>query len=277
MDDEELLNSQADELLGGMDDDLDMNLDDDLGGGSNDGNDDAPQDDFAGEYPGDKIEIIPALMPQSEKGISGAAEMFSELVKTVQLDIMDGVFVPETTWPYEKGSDEVAVPPEILDGPLQFEIDLMVARPENELIKWSTAGATRLIAHIESIEDFDRFWEEADWVRMGAIDKQIEIGLALDIETPNTDLDPYIDKIDFIQCMGIAKIGYQGEAFDERVLEKISDLRQHYPDTIISVDGGVNLETAGRLKEAGATRLVSGSAILNSKDKREVIQMLKTM
>jgi len=270
MDEEELLNEQADELLGDMGDDFE----DDLDGFDTE----SPQGVSVGEYPGDNIEVIPALMPQSEKGVFGAIETFGELVKTVQLDIMDGKFVPETTWPYEKNSDgSLPVPPEILAGPLQFEVDLMVARPENELLKWSSAGATRIISHIESIEDLDRFWEEVDWVRTGAVDKTIEIGLALDIDTPNTDLDPYIDKIDFIQCMGIAKIGYQGEPFDERVLEKISDLRHHYPNIIISIDGGVNLETAPRLKEAGATRLVSGSAILNSKDKRETIQMLKLM
>lgn len=267
MDDEELLDEQADELIAGSDDSADLAEVADL--------------DSIEEYPGDRIEIIPAVMPQSEEEALGVVDTFGELVQTVQLDIMDGKFVPEMTWPYKENieGDEGHAPLKegLLDGPLAIEVDLMIARPENEILVWSTAGATRIIAHIESIEDMDKFWEEVDWARSGATDKTLEIGIALDITTVNTVIDPYIDKIDFIQCMGIAQIGYQGQPFDERVLQKVSDLREHYPDTIISVDGGVNLETAPRLKAVGVTRLVSGSAILKSNNMREVIQTMKTM
>ena len=71
--------------------------------------------------------------------------------------------------------------------------------------------------------------------------------------------------------MGIARIGFQGEPFDERVIEKIKEIKKHYPEMIVSVDGGVSLENAQALIEAGATRLVSGSAIFEDSDISSII------
>jgi ribulose-phosphate 3-epimerase len=77
--------------------------------------------------------------------------------------------------------------------------------------------------------------------------------------------------------MGIAEIGYQGQQFDERVVAKIMKLRNMSPDIIISVDGGVNFETAPILIHAGANRLVSGSAIFKSEDINSTIKKLQTV
>ena len=82
---------------------------------------------------------------------------------------------------------------------------------------------------------------------------------------------------DFVQFMGIKKIGYQGQEFDTEVLDKISDLRKNFPDTIISVDGGVNFENAQDIVEAGVNRLVSGSAIYESDNIREAITELTNL
>ncbi len=69
--------------------------------------------------------------------------------------------------------------------------------------------------------------------------------------------------VDFVQCMGIAHIGFQGEPFDEQVLETIQELRQSYPEMDISIDGGVSVENLVDLQEAGANRFVSGSGIFD--------------
>ncbi|MBX4211051.1 ribulose-phosphate 3-epimerase, partial [Candidatus Parcubacteria bacterium] len=99
----------------------------------------------------------------------------------------------------------------------------------------------------------------------------IELGVAINPDTPNEKIAPYIKDVDFVQCMGIAKIGFQSQPFDTRVLDKIRSLRLAYPDLIISVDGGVSLETAPKLVEAGCNRLVSGSVIFNSTHIKETI------
>jgi ribulose-phosphate 3-epimerase len=107
----------------------------------------------------------------------------------------------------------------------------------------------------------------------------LEIGVALDIQTPNEEVFEILDMIDadgdsiidFVQFMGIDNVGFQGQEFDDRVLEKISDLRDMYPNIQISVDGGVSFDNAADLISAGATRLISGSAIFETGDIAEAI------
>jgi ribulose-phosphate 3-epimerase len=156
-------------------------------------------------------------------------------------------------------------------GTVQFEIDLMVARPYLHALDWAMTGASRIIFHIESLEDDGAIFDELPK------DGLKEIGLAINIDTPNEAVEPHIHKIDFVQCMGIAKIGYQGQAFDERVFAKLSDFRSRFPELVLSVDGGVNMETAPLLVNAGANRLASGSLIWESSDIIETIKQLQQL
>jgi ribulose-phosphate 3-epimerase len=77
--------------------------------------------------------------------------------------------------------------------------------------------------------------------------------------------------------MGIDEIGFQGQLFDERVISKIEEFKNKFPKVTVSVDGGVNLESAPKLVKAGAERLVSGSAIFGSDDIESTIGLLKNL
>jgi len=77
--------------------------------------------------------------------------------------------------------------------------------------------------------------------------------------------------------MGIEHDGKQGEPFDERAIDHIKELRKTYPELIISIDGSVNESTAPLLVEAGANRLIVGSALLHSLDMRETIRELENL
>jgi ribulose-phosphate 3-epimerase len=105
----------------------------------------------------------------------------------------------------------------------------------------------------------------------------VELGVALGLDTPIDAIAPFIHAVNFVQFMGIAKIGYQGQPFDERVICRIKNLRGAHSEVIISVDGGVNLETAPLLLEAGADRLVVGSAIFESGDIKKTIAHFQTI
>ena len=110
----------------------------------------------------------------------------------------------------------------------------------------------------------------------------LEIGVALDIQTPNDEVYGILDMIDvdgdsiidFVQFMGIDNVGFQHQEFNDQVLEKISDLRGMYPNIHISVDGGVSFDNASELISAGATRLISGSTIFESDDIAKAIDDL---
>lgn len=241
------------------------------------------------------MDIIPAIMPAHYDDLRTKAGRVRGLVPLAQIDIMDGVFVPSTSWPYTEGGTKVEPHFLALSGQkegmpcweeLDYEIDLMIAKPERHIDEWLPLGASRLIFHIESIGDHAAFFDHAIFqsgAREIAGEKVIEVGLAINPDTPPETIEPYLSdmrylgRVDFVQCMGIAKIGYQGQPFDERVLERINRLRVKHPNLPISVDGGVNKDTAKLLKQAGATRLVAGSAIFGHEDTASAIEELKRL
>lgn len=218
------------------------------------------------------IEIIPAIIPKSFHDLESKMSQVVGLAPLVQVDVMDGRLTPKPSWPYlnsAEDTDFVSIKKEEKEFPfweeLDFEVDLMIKRPEDIWFDWIIAGAKRVIFHFESTDNIEGLIKD---FRSRLVSKDsalyIEIGLALDIDTPNEKIYPFVPELDFVQFMGIAKIGFQGEPFDDRVVKKIEDFRKKFPETIVSVDGGVSLDSAPLLVEAGATRLVSGSAIFES-------------
>jgi len=231
------------------------------------------------------IEIIPAIIPKNFKDLERNLEAVAGLLPLAQIDIMDGKLTPEASWPYlnsQEDPDFISIKLEEREFPaleeINFEVDLMVKNPENIWFDWIIAGAKRVIFHYESTEKLKELLEEA---KRKLVSKEsvlyIEVGLAIDINTPNDRIYPHLENIDFVQFMGIEKIGFQGQPFDERVLQKIKDFKNQYTKVQISVDGGVNLDTAPYLIKAGANRLVSGSAIFKSQDIKQTIEEFKSM
>ncbi len=221
------------------------------------------------------IEIIPAVMPRDYDDLVDKIGLFSGVAPLVQLDIMDGKFVPERTWPYPRDAHFDAMVTEESEGmpsweTVDVEVDLMIENPELWVSKWVTTGTRRIIVHVESMRDFEV-------IRTAVPQGIIELGLAINNATPITELEKYIDRIDFVQCMGIDRIGFQGQPFDERVLDRVRGLRTAFPELPISIDGSVNKNTAKRLVDAGATRLVAGSAILESGDVHSAMEELKSL
>jgi len=238
-------------------------------------------------------EIIPAILPEDIDDLREKLSLISGIIPLAQIDVCDGRFAPTKTWPYKKGVDETFL--RIVGqeegfpfwDSVDFEADLMVKHPENIVDDWISAGAKRVIIHIESTPDPLSLFQKIK-LEYGASDESsygVETGVALNIETPNEEVYELLSEvddegkqaIDFVQFMGIENIGYQGEPFDERVFEKIRELRERFPDIIISVDGGVSLENASELIEAGANRLVSGSAIFESGDIAGTIEVFQNI
>lgn len=227
------------------------------------------------------LEIIPAIMPKSIEELDSAVALVRGAVSYVQIDVMDGKLVPPFSWPFPNFETETA-PLIHQDAGLPFwqdvnyEFDLMIKNPEMFVEKFIAIGGSRIIIHYESAE------KSIIWEAVRKAQAMItEVGLAIDMTVPDDKiyefLDDKIKPIDFVQFMGIDKDGYQGESFDRQVIPKIKALRAKYPDIIISVDGGVNFESAPLLIDAGANRLVSGSAIFGSGNAREAINELYSM
>ncbi len=222
-------------------------------------------------------------MPKNFEELENSSNKIKDLVNTAQIDIMDGIFTQNKSWPYtEEGSNRTNREFEKFKNKekklpflntLSYEADLMVKNPEEKLEEWLAFEFKRIIFHIESSEK-EKLKNLINKVRKK--NKQLKIGLALNIETPNEALDEFLKEIDFVQFMGIATIGVQGEKFDERVLEKIKNLRKKRAEVPISVDGGVDLKNAKRCIESGATWLAIGSALFNSPNPNEIIKKIRT-
>ena len=236
------------------------------------------------------MEIIPAILPKSYEDLKNKISLVKGLVSTVQIDICDGNFVKTVSWPYSAKASQGE--PFELDQYAQnilneregmpfweeidYELDLMVSNAKDNFDLFLKLGAKRIIFHLEAEGDLQEFKEFLEGIDLYIRDNT-QIGVAINTTTPIRQLADLISNIDFVQCMGIEHIGYQGEPFDERVIDQIKSLRKEYPELIIAVDGGVNFETAPRLIKAGANRLVVGSAIFKNIDIVGVIEEFKAL
>lgn len=223
-------------------------------------------------------EIIPAIMPKNYEDLKNKISLVRGLVPIVQIDICDGVFVKNRTWPFEGGdfdqyftkmmAEEEGMP---FWEDIDFELDLMVADAVSNFDHFLKMGPKRMIFHLEATGDLMEFKNFLEGIDVYIRDT-IQFGVAINPMTPIEKIFPIVNLVDFIQCMGIDREGFQGQPFDEKDLDHIVNLKKKYPDLIISVDGGVDFNTAPRILEAGADRLVIGSAIFKSEDIRGTIQ-----
>ena len=216
-------------------------------------------------------EIIPAILEKNFAEIKNKLGFLRDKAKCVHLDICDGIFAGNQTWPFTSGGFEDFDFHKIMNEEeglpywtdFDFELDLMVADAIENFDFYMKLGVKRIILHLgveKNLMEFENFLESLDiYVR-----DSVEIGLAF---KPSDDLlavSKLSHKVDFLHCMGSDKIGFQGELFSSKALENIKFFKKSLPGIVISVDIGVNLENAEIILDAGADRLIVGSAIWKS-------------
>ena len=224
------------------------------------------------------VDIIPAILPKNYEDLKNKIALVRGVVPLTQLDICDGVFVKNTTWPFPADEHLRAILSEQEGMPfwedIDFELDLMVSDSVKNFDIYTKLGPKRIIFHLEAVgnvEEFQHFIEGIDaYVR-----DSIQIGVAISPTADISEIFPLVNNIDFVQVMGIDHEGMQGEDFDEKCLEHVKTLKEKFPNVVISVDGGVNFETAEKIIDAGADRLVIGSAIFNTDDIMDTIEKFK--
>jgi ribulose-phosphate 3-epimerase len=232
-------------------------------------------------------EIIPAILPKSYDELVEKLDIAAGHAQSIQIDVCDGAYVPNRTWPYLKGEGADTIFDEIVSQEqalphweeVDFEFDLMVKGAYDKIPDFVSAGASRIIVHKGSvtaeelgsiIRDYGKHSDE-----LGPFD--VELGIALMPSDSPEAIRDIVSQIHFVQVMGIEKIGFQGQSLSGKAIELVRALRQVYPELTISVDGSVNLETASKLVEAGATRLVVGSALFGSTDFLGTLDMFKAL
>ncbi|MFS0727771.1 ribulose-phosphate 3-epimerase [Paenibacillus sp. 1P07SE] len=184
----------------------------------------------------------------------------------IHIDIMDGHFVPNLTF----GPPVVqAVRPHTR---LPFDVHLMIEQPERLIEAFAKAGADRITVHAEACVHLHRVIHMIK-------DLGLPAGVALNPATPLQAIEYILPDVDLVLIMTVNP-GFGGQAFIPSSLVKLRQLRQQLQeigkaDTLVQVDGGINSETAGLVRAAGADVLVAGNAVFSEQDRAAAIAALR--
>jgi len=222
--------------------------------------------------------LLPAVLPRDFSDLEEKLGLVAGRATSVHIDVMNGTLTPDSSWPYLGEEREFLKIVDEVEGfpfwdEMSFEAHLMVKNPEEIAEDWIRAGAERIIIQFEAFENEEDFSRSLNALksRFNASDSLlgVEVGAGFNLDTPLDKIYPYVPEADFVHLMSIASIGKQGNAFESKIFDRIEELKRKFPKTIISVDGGINLSNAEDLIEAGADRLIVGSAIFASESPEE--------
>ena len=231
-------------------------------------------------------EIIPTILEKDFREIKNKLTFLRGRAKCAHIDIQDGIFTEQPTWPFASGGFDDADFRKIMneeDGlpfweELDFELDLMVMDAAENFDLYMKLGPKRMIFHLgaqKDIKEFEDFLEGMDMY----IRDNVELGLAFKPSEDLSVVSKLSHKVDFLHCMGSDKVGFQGEGvvFIDKALENIKFLKKNLPGVVISVDIGVNLQNAETILAAGADRLCVGSAIWKNEDPIGALETLQSL
>jgi ribulose-phosphate 3-epimerase len=174
----------------------------------------------------------------------------------LHLDIMDGVFVPNISF----GFPVLKAVARLCRKPL--DVHLMIVQPEKFIGEVKALGAYMMNVHYEACPHLHRVLGQIHEAGMKA-------GVTLNPSTPVSVLEDIIQDADMVLLMSVNP-GFGGQKFIEHTIDKVKSLRNLIERTgshaLIEIDGGVNMETGRRLRQAGADVLVAGSAVFGAPD-----------
>jgi ribulose-phosphate 3-epimerase len=206
------------------------------------------------------ITVVPSLPAKSLGEIDSLCASLKGVATEIQIDIVDGQYVPLVSWPFtEENPVEALSALSKYTADFSIEMDCMVRNPEQYLDLFVELGVKRVAIHVGSTQAYDVIIAHAQ-------EYGYTLGFALTNDTPLDVVLQYIDQIAYVQLMGIAEVGQQGQPFDVRTLQRARQLRLRFPELEIAVDGSVNAETMPQLYAAGVTRFAPGSAIAKTPD-----------
>lgn len=212
------------------------------------------------------VKIAPSLLAADmgclERDIRRAEKGGADLL---HVDVMDGHFVPNITF----GPMWVTTIRKLTT--LHLDVHLMITEPDRYIQIFAESGADALSVHVEVCE---RMLDTLARIR----DQHIKAAVAINPGTSVECLWPFLPHVDHVLVMSVQP-GFGAQTFIPSVYRKIERLRnyvdRHELDVGIAVDGGVNAQTAGAVKQAGATILVAGSAVFRSDSVESVLRTLR--
>jgi ribulose-phosphate 3-epimerase len=210
--------------------------------------------------------ISPSLLSADFGNLQRDIDMLNRSAcEWLHVDVMDGMFVPNISFgqPVVKHIKKHAEKP--------LDVHLMIMDPGRYVGDFKAAGADILTVHYEACIHLDR-------VLHAIKDAGMKAGVALNPATPVAVLEDIIQECDMVLLMSVNP-GFGGQKFIENTYSKVRRLKElcngKNPQCLIEIDGGVNLQNAARLYEAGADVLVAGNAVFKSDNPTETIAQMK--
>ena len=212
--------------------------------------------------------IAPSLLSSNFLNLQADCNMLNESVADwYHLDVMDGRFVPNISFGpmliefFRKATTKVC------------DVHLMIEEPEKYAEAFKKAGADILTVHIEACTHLHRNIQQIKSLGMKA-------GVAVNPHTPVALLKDILADIDLV-CLMSVNPGFGGQSFIPNTISKIKELRKMIDErgvkVDIEIDGGVTLDNAKSIVDAGATVLVAGNTVFKAKNPTETIQLLKNI
>ena len=212
--------------------------------------------------------IAPSLLAADFANLQRDIEMInSSEADWFHIDIMDGVFVPNISFgmPVCKAISKHAEKP--------LDVHLMIEKPEKYVSAFKDAGAAIISVHYEACPHLHRNLQQLK-------DLSVKAGVAVNPHTSVELLEDVLEMTDMVLIMSVNP-GFGGQKFIERSYKRIDKLKNMITrlgcDTLIEVDGGVNMDNAGALIKAGADILVAGNFVFKSEDPSDTISRLKNV
>ena len=185
----------------------------------------------------------------------------------IHIDVMDGVFVPNISFGFPVLSTIRKHTEKFCD------VHLMITEPQKYIRNFRDAGADSITVHYEAVVHLDSIINEIKTTGAKA-------GVAINPATPVSVLKEVIHLIDVVLIMSVNP-GFGGQKFISYAVNKVKECKalitQSNSSAIIEVDGGVGLNNAADLINAGATALVAGNAVFATADPVQTIQQLKNI
>ncbi len=183
----------------------------------------------------------------------------------LHVDVMDGVFVPNISFgfPVMEALQRYSTKP--------LDVHLMIVHPEKYVERFCDAGAWSVGFHLEAVDD--------PILVLNLIKaKGVRTCLTINPDIAVERLVPYLDKVDMVLLMSVFA-GFGGQQFIPETMDKIRFIRREidarHLSTLLEVDGGVTVDNAASLFEAGADVLVAGSAVFKAPDPQAAILRMK--